>query len=95
MKLLCLAVRDVKAEHYSRPFFALALGEALRNFMMECENPESLLHRFPDDFRLFRIGEFDQISGKLEGCLPVEVACARDFVKVEIGRQLELLDKEG
>jgi len=91
MRMFIMSVRDVKADQFSRPFFALALGEALRTFQMECENPESMLHRFPDDFRLFRIGEFNQGSGILLGEAPLEVACARDFVKAEALGQLQVV----
>lgn len=95
MRLMMLCVRDVKAEQFSRPYFALAIGEGLRIFQLECENPESMLHRFPDDFRLFKVGEFDQLTGEVVPCLAFDVCCARDFVKAELGRQLELLpDKE-
>lgn len=94
MKLCCFSVRDVKADHFGRPFFALTFGEALRSFQMECENPESMLHRFPDDFRLFNVGSFDQADGMLEGWAPLDIACARDFVKPGVAEQLELISRK-
>lgn len=94
MRLFSYAVRDVKAEHYSKPFWSVAPGEALRSFQMECENPESMLHRFPDDFHLFRLGEFNQLTGELVPQLPLQVCSARDFVKAEGVRQLELIDRK-
>lgn len=89
MKLLCFAVRDNKAEHFNRPIFSLAAGEALRSFQMECESAESMLHRFPDDFSLFRIGEFDQVTGEFVPCEPVVICRARDFVSYDPQLELE------
>lgn len=78
---LVFAVFDVKAGHFSRPFFSVALGEALRSFQMECERGESMLNRYPEDYYLARLGTFDQISGVIvPENVPVQVATARDFV---------------
>lgn len=94
MKLLAFSVRDVKAEHFNRPMFVNAVGEAMRGFQMECQDPESMLHRFPDDFTLFKVGEFDQVTGYLEACDPVALCSAREYVKVAVAQQLEMISNE-
>lgn len=80
MRLVACSVLDSKAGHFSRPVFSVAVGEALRGFQLECQNPESMLNRFPGDFRLFLVGAFNQVTGELEVQVPVEIGTALDFV---------------
>jgi len=85
MRLIVFSVRDLKAEMFSRPFFSKAPGEAIRSFSMECENPESMLHRYPDDYQLYRVGEFNELTGELVYTGPSAPVCgARDFVPAVI-----------
>ena len=62
IQIVC-AVYDVKAEAFGRPIFVSAPGLAIRAFMDEIKNSESQMHRYPSDFRLFQLGEFDDGLG--------------------------------
>ena len=62
-QIVC-AVYDVKAEAYGRPIFVSAPGLAIRAFLDEIKNPESQMHRYPGDFRLFQIAGFDDDRGE-------------------------------
>lgn len=64
-KLKVFAVRDSKAEAYMNPFFMRSRGEALRAFVSGVNDPQTQLCKFPADFTLFEIGEFDEESGDL------------------------------
>lgn len=63
MKLYGFAVRDVKAEVFTKPAFYRSPGEAVRTVMDECRNPESLLCKHPEDFELFLVCEYDLETG--------------------------------
>lgn len=65
MKLIALAVWDDKAEAYLPPFFVAAPGQGIRLFTDGCNDKESPFGKHPSDYRLYRLGEFDDSSGEL------------------------------
>jgi hypothetical protein len=64
-KLLVFAVFDSKAEVYGTPIFFGSRGLAIRSFDQECNREESQIFKYPGDFTLFQIGEYDQDTGLL------------------------------
>ncbi len=65
MRLVALAVYDVKAEVYLPPFCVRTLNEGLRTFESLLSDSSTMFHKYPGDFRLFRVGEFHQDTGVL------------------------------
>lgn len=61
MKLF--SVLDVKGNLFNRPNAHLSTADALRNFSVLVNNPETLFNQFPDDFALCEIGTFDPETG--------------------------------
>lgn len=59
------SVRDAKAEAFERPWVARTRGEAIRSFSEACNDKQHPYGKYPEDFGLFEIGEFDSESGKL------------------------------
>jgi len=70
------AVFDVKAASYGSPMFLASNGIALRTFGEVCLNPESPLHKYPEDFSLYEIGSYDPASGELKTIQPKHLASA-------------------
>lgn len=66
MKTKVFAVYDSKASCFGVPFFMGTVGLAVRAFTELVNDPKSSPNRFPMDFGLFQIGEFDDIKGVLE-----------------------------
>lgn len=58
MSKLIFCVFDSKAEFYNLPFFAVSVGEVLRMFTDEVNNPNSLLCKHPEDYTLFQLGSY-------------------------------------
>lgn len=56
------AIRDSKAECFHTPFYCRTRGMAFRA-VLSAANGETELSRFPDDFMLFELGEFDEFNG--------------------------------
>lgn len=80
MKLF--AVRDVKADAFGAPMSIATKGLALRSFGDACCSPSSELARFPADYMLYEIGEYEPNSGKLIGHdVPVFVASAVEMIE--------------
>lgn len=65
MKLLAFAVHDSKAELFSRPFFAVAAGAAVRSFEDAVNDGKSEYGAHPADYTLFCIGDYDDGTGVL------------------------------
>lgn len=73
MKLKLCSVLDTVAGVYSRPFCARSEAEAQRIFLLMCEQDETV-KRSPSDYRLFILGEFDEVEGVIEGTRARQVA---------------------
>jgi hypothetical protein len=65
MKQKVFSVYDSKAEMFNQPMFFKATPEALRAFGDEANRTESAIHKHPDDYTLFEIGEFNVETGLL------------------------------
>lgn len=81
MRLLAFSIRDAKAEAFMRPFFASTRGLAIRAFvdLVNSGNGEPVA-KHPDDFALFCIGEFDELTGELVKLeQPVSLGIASTF----------------
>ena len=60
------AVYDSKAEAFNEPFYAAKDGLAIRIFTDHVNKPESIWNKYPSDFTLFHVGEFDNEKGLLK-----------------------------
>lgn len=64
------SIRDAKAEVYKYQFSQKTVGEAERYFkgLFDKAYPQNdpMLVRFPEDYDLYYLGEFDDVTGKLK-----------------------------
>ena len=56
-------VYDSKAEAYLRPFFTPTKGLALRSFADAANDPREPVGKYPGDYTLFELGEYDDATG--------------------------------
>lgn len=70
MKQNLYAVYDDKAQAYNAPFPLSADGLAIRAFREACADERTDLHKYPCDYRLYRIGTFDPSTGALDTLVP-------------------------
>jgi len=63
LKMFC--VRDSKGEVYNQPFFQRTHGEAERNFRTLAIDEKSQIAKYPEDYDLYYLGEYDDITGKI------------------------------
>lgn len=73
------SIHDAKAGAFMQPFFARANGEAIRHFTVQANDPNSMICRFPGDFTLCYIGEFDEHVGQLAPAERQALGLASDF----------------
>jgi len=64
MQLEILAVYDRAVQAYARPMFLPAVGVGIRSFTDEVNrnSPDNNLFHHPDDFDLFHLGSFDDVT---------------------------------
>lgn len=59
------SVHDSKAEAYFSPMCFKTAGEAIRAFATSCEEPNSNFYKYPSDFTLVELGEYDETTGTI------------------------------
>lgn len=60
---LMYSVFDKKVGAYAQPFFCTHEQVALRAFASACADKDLTIGKFPEDYALYRLGEFDDASG--------------------------------
>lgn len=65
MILKVFSIYDVKAEAYSPPFVEKTIGLAIRTFQALANDMNTNVGKYPGDFTLFSVGEFDDSNGSL------------------------------
>lgn len=82
MKKLLYSVRDIKAEAFGAPILVDNIGIAMRQWCDAVNNPELPLIKHPEDYALYRIGEFDLEKGIIIAeDQPVHVASAEEVLR--------------
>lgn len=56
-------IYDTKAQAFTQPFHAPSRADAIRQVTMMTDDGKSLLSRFPQDYQLMSLGEFDKKTG--------------------------------
>lgn len=59
-------VFDSKSESHLPPVYFKTRGEALRGFLDAASNDQSTLSRYPGDFTIFEVGEFDELTCRFD-----------------------------
>ncbi len=74
------SVYDSTAEAYLEPFFAKNDGTARRSFSVAVNEPGHDFGKFPQDFVLFKIGMWDELSGVIDAGVPKSLGLGVQFV---------------
>lgn len=80
MKYPIYSIRDAKVG-FMTPTIDVNDASAARNFEHAVLNSATLMNSHPGDYALYRIGEFDEESGAVNGVMPVHVIDAVGVVK--------------
>lgn len=67
MKQKMFAIKDAKAEVFNLPYSAGTHAEAERSFRAAVNDPQTTLNRYPEDFDLWYLGEYDTHTGVIQG----------------------------
>lgn len=77
------AIKDDVAGSFMPPAAVPHLVEMTRALSAAVQDPNSKLSKYPGDFSLYRVGKFDQVSGKLvvDPSGPVFVSHVSSFIQ--------------
>ncbi|AXL14482.1 nonstructural protein [Microviridae sp.] len=79
---ILFTVYDSKSESYLAPFSYKTTGEAVRSFTDVVNDPNTAFNKHPEDFVLYKVGGFSEVSGSVFPLDPhVCLGKAIDFVK--------------
>lgn len=59
-------VFDDKTGYYAKPIFASAKGEAIRSFTEASNDITTQIGKYPEDFTLFEVGEYDDSNASFK-----------------------------
>lgn len=68
MQYRAYSIRDTKGEVFNLPFYKKTHGEAERDFktLIQTKNEQSLPSKYPEDFDLYYVGDYDDIKGQFK-----------------------------
>jgi len=86
MVYVMVSVRDAKTEAFGRPFFVQSDGQAIRSFDDEVNRSaeDNIMHHHPEDFQLFKIGTFDDSTGRVDTTIPKMLIAASDVKQIKL-----------
>lgn len=84
MKTGVFSVRDNGAGLFMAPFLATNNLIAVRNLSEEVNNPQSVISKYPEQFSLFHLGDYDHDNGQFTNLKsPADLGLASQYKKVE------------
>jgi len=91
MKSQIYAIFDTCSGIYEKPFFHTADAAVRREFLDVVNTEDHPIHKHPEHYSLWRLGAFDNLTGKIEDerneclCTAVEIM-SQDETVVPIGK---------
>lgn len=72
---------DVKSEQFGQPFVMTTKAIAIRSFTEACIAPDSEFAKYPEDYYLYCIGEYDSETGTItQKDKPEKIATAQKCI---------------
>jgi hypothetical protein len=75
-KIFC--IKDEKSGQYYDPFTMGNTIDAQRTFMQAMKAEKSMISQYPEDFNLYLVGEYDEMSGIINPQAPVLILTGKD-----------------
>lgn len=79
------SVFDDAVKSFAQPFFAPTKESAIRSFRGLVEDKNALVNKYPHDYSLFELGEYDDQKGTLTS----------HMAPIHLGGAFEFMEKDG
>jgi len=77
-------VYDVKANIHNNPMVQNNNAEAMRTFAQLANDEKTFISKYPEDYQLCLVGEYDELTGRIVGIEQIQILCrAIDFVEIK------------
>lgn len=86
------SIHDKTAAMFCPPFSCVNDAQATRAFQSNMQNPDSNIARFPADYNLYYVGEFNELTGELEFEEPTRIITGLEMLKTIKAEQPDLLE---
>lgn len=84
MQLQIFSIRDSKGAFYDKPFYQHNEQEAIRSFRNVSLDQRSQIHTNPEDYDLYHLGTYDNITGKIQSLdTPQHIVKANSFTALQ------------
>lgn len=83
MKLQVYSVYDKAVNAFLQPFYCRSKGEAIRSFTEACSDDKSNFSKYPLDYFLVELGEFDDSTAVFNTHDPVRIVSAHEVGPVD------------
>lgn len=80
MIIKIFAVFDTKAQAFNSPFFMMNEGMAIRGFSDAVNNKENAIGQHPEDYTLFRIGDYNDENGAITPEAPTTLGIGVEYI---------------
>lgn len=80
MLLNIYSVYDEKSEAFGIPFFVINDALALRNYDVLLNDDNSIVSKFPSDFKLYRIGVFNDVDSSIVSTIPPVLLSSTEMI---------------
>lgn len=84
MILEVFSVYDKAVNAYMQPFYARSKGEAIRSFTELVNDKSTNPGKYPTDFDLMYLGQYDDNSALFSGSGPVRVLAATEVLRDDV-----------
>ncbi|AXH71833.1 MAG: nonstructural protein [Microviridae sp.] len=79
MKVKVFSVLDSKLGSFAQPWFSPNTETGIRAFVEAARDPSTTLGKYPEDFSLYLLGEFDDDTGQFTQSTPTSLGTAASF----------------
>ena len=85
------SVRDAAGNLWTPPFMCRNDAEATREFQVGCERENSRWAKWPEDYSLWLIGQFDETTGEIAATQMEKICGAESFVSRSSGPKDDMI----
>lgn len=77
------SIQDLKSKTFNPPFYQKNTAEALRTFQKLCNDKNSIINEYPEDFVLLKLGNFCDETGEIIPSQPSTIGTASQYLRAE------------
>lgn len=75
MKVQMFTIYDKKMQIHQHPFMAVNRATMMRTLSDSLARNDNMMSRFPSDYEVYLLGEYDELSGKMSPATEREFIC--------------------